>query len=87
MSRPRLLSASMPVAPTTAAIAPNAPIGAAHMTIAMRRKTSRSRCLTPRRIGSPALPIFCSAKPTSSAMSRACSTEPDGQGARRACRG
>ena len=34
-------------------MAPKAPIGAAHMTIAMRRKTRRSRCLMPARIGSP----------------------------------
>ena len=31
----------MPVAPTTAAIAPNAPIGASHMIIASTLKTSR----------------------------------------------
>ena len=33
MIRARLFSASTPVAPTTAAIAPNAPIGASHMII------------------------------------------------------
>jgi hypothetical protein len=31
----------MPVEPTTAAIAPKAPIGATHMIIASTRKTSR----------------------------------------------
>ena len=53
MSRARLFSASTPVSPTTAAIAPNAPIGAAHMIIASTRKTSRWRWPMPRRIGSP----------------------------------
>ena len=57
-------------------MAPKAPIGAAHMIIASTRKTSRWRCPTPRRIGSPARPIACSAKPTSSATSRVCSTSP-----------
>ncbi len=56
MMSPRLLSASRPVAPTTAAIAPNAPTGATHMIIAMSRNTSRSRCLMPRSTGSPAGP-------------------------------
>ena len=56
-ARARLFSASTPVSPTTAAIAPKAPIGAAHMIIARTRKTSRCRCPTPRRIGSPARPM------------------------------
>src|ERR1700754_927224 len=36
----RLFSASTPVSPTTAAIAPNAPIGASHMIIDRTLKTS-----------------------------------------------
>ena len=50
MSCPRLTSADTPVSPTTAAMAPNAPIGATHMIIARIRNTRRSKCLTPRRI-------------------------------------
>ena len=72
----RLFSAVQPVAPTTAAIAPNAPIGAAHMIMARTRKTSRCRCSTPRRIGAPFGPSACSANPTSSATSSVCSTWP-----------
>ena len=63
MMTPRDFSASRPVSPTTAAIAPNAPTGAAHMTIASTRKTSRWRWPMPRRTGSPAEPIAWSAKP------------------------
>ncbi len=70
----RLFSAAVPVAPTTAAIAPNAPIGATHMIIDITRNTSFCRCSTPRRTGAPAAPMPCSAKPTSSATSRVCST-------------
>ena len=72
----RLFSASTPVSPTTAAIAPNAPIGAAHMIIARMRKTRRWMCSMPRRIGSPFSPSACSANPASSATSSVCSTEP-----------
>ena len=39
----RLLSASTPVSPTTAAMAAKAPTGAAHMIIASTRNTSRCR--------------------------------------------
>ena len=53
MRTPRLFSASIPVSPTTAAIAPKAPIGASHMIIARIRKTSFCRYPTARRIGSP----------------------------------
>ena len=45
---PRAARADQPVSPTTAAIAPNAPIGASHMIIDRTRKTTRSKCLTPR---------------------------------------
>jgi hypothetical protein len=38
--------------------------------------TSRCRLATPRRIGSPAGPIICSANPTSRATKRVCSTLP-----------
>ena len=41
---PRLFSASTPVSPTTAAMAPKAPIGASHMIMARIRKTSFWRC-------------------------------------------
>src|SRR3982750_3274436 len=70
MSTPRLLRASHPVSPTTAAIAPKAPIGATHMTIASTRKTSFCRYPTPRSSGSPDRPIDWIAKPTSRAASR-----------------
>ena len=76
MMTARLFNAAQPVAPTTAAIAPNAPIGAAHMIIARMRKTRRWRCSMPRRIGAPFGPSFCSANPTSSATSRVCRTSP-----------
>ena len=79
MSTARLLSASTPVSPTTAAIAPNAPIGAAHMIIASTRNTSRCRCPIAAQDRLAGAPIACSAKPTSSATSRVCSTSPDGQ--------
>ncbi len=56
-------------------MAPKAPIGAAHITIARMRKTSRWMCSMPRRIGWPAEPMPCSAKPASSAISRVCRTD------------
>ena len=67
-------SAFQPVSPTTAAIAPNAPIGATHMIMARTRNTSRWRWPIPRRIGSPERPIAWIANPTSSATSRVWST-------------
>ena len=76
MTCPRATSAFQPVAPTTAAMAPNAPIGANHMTMAITRNTSRSRCLTPRRIASPRGPRACKAKPTSNATNSVCNTTP-----------
>ena len=45
--------AATPVLPTTAAIAPNAPIGASHMIIARMRNTSACICRIAPRIGSP----------------------------------
>ena len=53
MSVPRLMTARDARVPTTAAIAPNAPIGATHMIIARMRNTSAWRCGSPR--GSAAL--------------------------------
>ncbi len=76
MMTPRLVSASTPVAPTTAAIAPNAPIGAAHMIMARMRKTSRWMCSMPVRIGVARGPIACRANPASSATSSVWRTEP-----------
>src|ERR687889_184774 len=49
----RLLRASTPVAPTTAAIAPNAPTGATHITMASTLKMTFCRCPMPRRTGRP----------------------------------
>jgi hypothetical protein len=69
-------SAFQPVAPTTAAIAPNAPMGATHMIMARIRNTSRCRCAMPRRIGSTVRPIACNAKPANSATNSVCSTLP-----------
>lgn len=62
--------------PVTAAMAPKAPSGAAHMTIARMRKTSRCMCSMPRSTGCPADPIACRAKPVRSATSRVCRTWP-----------
>lgn len=62
--------------PVTAAMAPKAPSGAAHMTMARTRKTSRWMCSTPRRTGCPADPMAWSANPVSSATSRVCRTWP-----------
>ncbi len=76
MMTARLFSAAVPVAPTTAAIAPKAPIGATHMIIAMTRKTNRCTCSMPRSTGAPAGPIAWRAKPASRATSRVCSTLP-----------
>lgn len=76
MMTARDFSASMPVAPTTAAIAPNAPTGAAHMIMARIRKTSFCTCPTPRSTGSPAVPSACRANPHSSATSSVWSTSP-----------
>ena len=73
----RLLRASTPVSPTTAAMAAKAPTGAAHMIIASTRKTRRCRWPMPMRIGSPARPIAWRAKPTSSATSRVWRTSPE----------
>ena len=64
--------AATPVLPTTAAIAPNAPIGATHMIIARMRNTSAWICRIAPRIGVPFAPIFCSAKPTSRATNSTC---------------
>ena len=66
--------AETPVLPTTAAIAPNAPIGASHRIMPRMRKTSTCSCLTANMIGSPFFPSCCSAKPTSSAMNSTCRT-------------
>ncbi|CAO0834203.1 hypothetical protein SMICM17S_01188 [Streptomyces microflavus] len=68
--------ASRPVSPTTAAIAPNAPTGAAHMIMARMRKTRRWMWVMPRMIGSPAEPIAWSANPASRATRRVWSTSP-----------
>ena len=73
---PSCLTASRPVAPTTPAIAPKAPIGASHRIITRMRNTSFWIRPTALMIGSPDLPIACSAKPTSSATNRVCSTLP-----------
>ena len=67
MSVARLMTAWMPVEPTTAAIAPNAPIGAVHMIIERMRKTRIWMLRMPLSTGSPALPSACRAKPTSRA--------------------
>src|ERR1051325_2502617 len=56
MMTARDFSASTPVSPTTAAIAPNAPTGAAHMIIDRMRKSSRSMWATARTIRSPLPP-------------------------------
>ncbi len=55
-------------------MAPNAPIGAAHMIMARILKTSRSKCLMPRRIACPEAPRVCTAKPMNSATNSVCST-------------
>nr|ACB37719.1 unknown [Micromonospora chalcea] len=70
------MSTSRPVAPTTAAIAPNAPTGATHMIIARTLKTSRCSSPTARRTGSPRPPRPCTAKPTRRATSSVWSTSP-----------
>src|SRR6478735_7911189 len=72
----RDFSASTPVSPTTAAIAPNAPTGAAHMIMARMRKTRRWMWPMPRMTGPPAEPMAWSAKPASRAMSRVWRTSP-----------
>ena len=71
---PSAAIADHPVAPTTAAIAPNAPIGATHMIIASTRNTTRSKCLTPRSTAWPDLPSPWIANPISSATNSVCST-------------
>ena len=71
---PRLTIAANPVLPTTAAIAPNAPIGASHRIMPRMRKTRACRFFTAAMIGAPLGPIFCSANPTRSAMNSTCST-------------
>jgi hypothetical protein len=63
------------VAPTTAAIAPNAPIGANHMIIDRTRNTTRSKCLIPRSTACPELPSAWMANPMSSATNSVDSTE------------
>ncbi len=72
MSVPSAVMARNPVSPTTPAMAPNAPTGAAHMIIMRILKTRRCTCPTPVRIGVPAAPIDCSPNPTSSATNRVC---------------
>ncbi len=72
---PRAASADQPVSPTTAAIAPKAPIGATHMIIDRMRKTTRSKCLTPRSTAWPELPRLWTANPTSSATNSVDSTD------------
>ena len=64
----------MPVAPTTAAMAPKAPTGASHMIMERIRKTSFCRWPMPFSTGSPLLPMACRAKPTNRATNRVCST-------------
>ena len=71
---PSAAIADHPVAPTTAAIAPNAPIGATHMIIDSTRNTTRSKCLTPRSTALPELPSPWIANPISSATNSVCST-------------
>ena len=66
--------ADQPVEPTTAAIAPKAPIGATHITIMRMRNTTPWISVRPRSSGAPAGPICCRAKPTSRAMNRVGST-------------
>ena len=66
--------AAMPVFPTTAAIAPNAPSGASHRIMPRMRNTSFCRFLTASMIGAPLSPSPWRAKPTSNAMKSTCST-------------
>ena len=68
---------SVPTSPTNAAIAPNAPTGAAHKIMASTRKTTRWRYSTTTRTGLPVVPIACTAKPTSSATKRVCRMSPE----------
>ncbi|CAH0256300.1 hypothetical protein SRABI128_03036 [Microbacterium sp. Bi128] len=69
---PRLITAWNPVLPTTAAIAPNAPIGASHRIMPRMRKTSAWKLRMPSTMRAPRSPMPCSAKPTSRAMNSAC---------------
>src|SRR5699024_2854491 len=62
--------AAQPGSPTTAAMAPKAPTGAAHMIIIMSLKTTAWMWRMPLTTGSPALPIDCSANPTRRASTR-----------------
>ncbi len=57
-------------------MAPNAPIGAAHITMDRMRKTSRWMCSMPRSTGCPAEPMAWSANPASRATSSVWSTWP-----------
>ena len=66
--------ADQPVEPTTAAMAPKAPIGATHMIIIRMRKTTPWTRVRPLSSGLPDSPICCSAKPTSRATNSTGST-------------
>lgn len=69
--------ASTPVSPTTAAMAPNAPIGATHITIDKILNTRRCRCPIPTSSGSPRSPSAWIPKPTSSATNTTSRTSPE----------
>ena len=66
-----------PDSPTTAAIAPNAPIGASHSTIDSTRNTIFCIVAIARSAGSAESPMRWMAKPTSSAMNSTCRTLPE----------
>jgi hypothetical protein len=71
------MTAWIPVAPTTAAMAPNAPSGATHITMLRMRKTRIWMLRMPSSTGSPRVPSCCSAKPTRSATKRVCRMLPE----------
>ena len=75
MSSARLPRASQPVSPTTAAMAPKAPIGATHMIMASTLKTTRWKMPMPRSADWPVAPRPWIAKPTSSATNSVDSTD------------
>ncbi len=75
MSSARLRSASQPVSPTTAAMAPDAPIGANHMIMARTLNTTRWKTAMPRSADWPVAPSPWMAKPTSSATNSVDSTD------------
>ena len=77
MMTARPLSASTPVAPTTAAIAPKAPTGASHMIMPRMRNTSFWTISTAAKHRLAGRTHACTAKPTSSATSSVCSTDPE----------